>query len=179
MGGGHHDLSFLTELERKAAAIADVLNYTLEIALAQDNMAAMERIAQNSVTIPDIHKIVIASLDQQILSSSDPFETGQQVRDPALNAFLNTATAERQSLMTEAGELMLIQPLRGGSFSASAGGDVVGAVQIVIKTAGAEAAARRVAFQFIGISLAGFVLRSRRPYSRASSVTEPARSSST
>src|SRR5438128_1805789 len=48
------------QLEGKGVALADSLNYTFEVLLGQEAFPSLQRVAENSATIPDMHKLLIA-----------------------------------------------------------------------------------------------------------------------
>jgi signal transduction histidine kinase/CheY-like chemotaxis protein len=149
-----------TQLEGKGIALADALNYTFEVLLGQDSIPSLQRVTENSATIPDVRKILIVRRDRQILASNDHIDVGKQIDTPLLRAYLDRANWQRSTQLTDNGELIIIQPLRGGQFGGGVDGDVVGAVQVTLDRGGAESAARMAALQLLGISLGSYLLLS-------------------
>ena len=104
------------QLEGKGIALADALNYTFEVLLGQDSIPSLQRVTENSATIPDVRKILIVRRDRQILASNDHVDVGKQIDTPLLRAYLERADWQRSTQLTDNGELIIIQPLRGGQF---------------------------------------------------------------
>src|SRR6266508_4717172 len=55
------------DLELRAAALADALNFTFEVLVSQDQATTLQRVAENSATITGVRKIVIVDRNQQVL----------------------------------------------------------------------------------------------------------------
>src|ERR1044071_9712209 len=105
------------QLEGKGIALADSLNYTFEVLLGQDAFPSLQRVAENSATIPDRRNLLIAGRDKQVVVSSHYLNVGKPVNSPYMNAYLDQATWQRNTYLTDDNELIIIQPLRGGRFS--------------------------------------------------------------
>jgi signal transduction histidine kinase/CheY-like chemotaxis protein len=147
-----------TQLEGKGVALADSLNYTFEVLLGQDAFPSLQRVAENSATIPDMRNLLIAGRDKQVLVSSDYLNVGKPVDSPVMSAYLDQATWQHDTYLTDDNTLVIIQPLRGGRFSGGVNGDIVGAVQVTLDRRGAEAVALEAALQLLGISLGSYLL---------------------
>jgi anti-anti-sigma regulatory factor/HAMP domain-containing protein len=152
--------SAFSELESKGLAIAQTLNYTFEVLLGQDALTNLQRLTEDSATLPSVEKIQVAARDQSILASSDPAEANQTVSSPQLRAFLEQADWQTKTYLTEDGELVIIQPLRGKTFLGGMNNNtnIIGAVQVNLNRRNAEAAARNAALRLLAISLTGYLL---------------------
>src|SRR5262247_2567430 len=73
-----------TQLEGKGVALADSLNYTFEVLLGQDAFPSLQRVAENSATIPDMRNLLIAGRDKRVLVSSDYLKVGKPLDSPFL-----------------------------------------------------------------------------------------------
>ena len=80
-----------SQLEGKGVALADSLNYTFEVLLGQEAFPSLQRVAENSATIPDMRKLLIAGRDKQVLASSDHLDVGKPVDSPLVSAYLDQA----------------------------------------------------------------------------------------
>lgn len=145
------------DLEQKASALADMLNYSFEVLMDQDAVDRIQRIAQNGATIPGVESIVIVSQSGQVLASSDPLALGEAAHNALLKRFLEQSPDRRFTQQTDRQELVIIQALHGGRFGSSVRNEVVGAVQVTLSTVRAEAEARAAALQLLGISLGSYL----------------------
>ena len=152
--------SAFSELESKGLAIAQTLNYTFEVLLGQDALTNLQRLTEDSATLPSVEKIQVVARDQSILASSDPAEANQSVSSPQLREFLEQADWQTKTYLTENGELIIIQPLRGKTFLGGMNNNtnLIGAVQVNLTRRNAEAAARNAALRLLAISLTGYLL---------------------
>lgn len=149
-----------SELEHKALALADMLNYSFEVLLDQDAVDHIQRIAQNGATIASVESIVIVTSEGTVLASSDPRAVGQIADGTLLQQFLSQPPGQHLIQLNEQNELVVIYPLRGGRLGSSVRNDNIGAVQITLLTAGAEATARTAALELLAISLGSYLLLS-------------------
>src|SRR5262245_27817572 len=124
------------QLEGKGVALADSLNYTFEVLLGQEAFPSLQRVAENSATIPDVRKLLIADRKKQVVASSDHLDVGKPPSSPLLNMYLDQANWQRQTYLSEGNDLIIIQPLRGGRFVGGVDGDIVGAVQVTLDRRG-------------------------------------------
>ena len=152
--------SAFNELESKGLAIAQTLNYTIEVLLGQDALTNLQRLTEDSATLPSVEKIQVVARDQSILASSDPAEANQSLSSPQLREFLEQADWQTKTYLTENGELIIIQPLRGKTFlgGMNTNTNIIGAVQVNLNRRNAEAAARNAALRLLAISLTGYLL---------------------
>jgi anti-anti-sigma regulatory factor/HAMP domain-containing protein len=150
--------SALDQLEGKGSALTDSLNYTFEVLLGQDAVPSLQRVAENSATIPDVRKLLIADRAQQVVASSDHLDIGKPTTSALLRTYLEQANWQRITSLTADNELIIIQPLRGGRFVGGVNGDIIGAVQVTLERQGADATALRAALQLLGIILGSYLL---------------------
>jgi signal transduction histidine kinase/DNA-binding response OmpR family regulator len=148
------------DLELQAAALADALNFTFEVLVSQDKATTLQRVAENSATIPGVRKIVIVDRNQQVLASSNRLDLDTTLTAGPLRDFIAQRTPQRMTSLTEQNELVIMQPLRGGRFGGQKDGDIVGAIQVIEDTSGAEATARTTALQYLGVTLGSYLLLS-------------------
>ncbi len=150
----------LNELQAKGHALADTLNFSFETILDQQNLIGLQRVADNSTSIEDIHKVAIVELDGAIIISSDRGEmSGGQTRSATVRTFL-----ERQSTAPESyiigDQLIIVHPLRASRFTARPGDNITGAVEVVIDTRRAEIIARDAALRILAITLGSYLFLS-------------------
>ncbi len=148
------------DLELKATALADALNFTFEVLVSQDQATTLQRVAENSATIPGVRKIVIVDRNQQVLASSNRLDLDTTLTAGPLRDFIAQRTPQRMTSLTEQNELVIMQPLRGGRFGGQQDGDIVGAIQVIVDTSGAEATARTTVLQYLGVTLGSYLLLS-------------------
>jgi signal transduction histidine kinase/CheY-like chemotaxis protein len=148
------------DLELKATALADALNFTFEVLVSQDQATPLQRVAENSATIPGVRKIVIVDRNQQVLASSNRLDLDTTLTAGPLRDFIAQRTPQRMTSLTEQNELVIMQPLRGGRFGGQQDGDIVGAIQVIVDTSGAQATARTTALQYLGVTLGSYLLLS-------------------
>jgi len=146
------------QLEGKGVALADSLNYTFEVLLGQEAFPSLQRVAENSATIPDVRKLVIADRHKQVVASSNYVDVGKPTDSSLLSEYLDKADWQRTTYLSDSDELSIIQPLRGGRFVGGLDGDIVGAVQVTLDRRGAEARAIAAALQLLAISLGSYLL---------------------
>jgi hypothetical protein len=132
------------DLELQAAALADALNFTFEVLVSQDQASTLQRVAENSATIPGVRKIIIVDRAQQVLASSNRLDVDTTLTAGPLRDFIVQRTPQRMTSLTEQNELVIMQPLHGGRFGGQGDGDIVGAIQIIVDTSRAEAIARTI-----------------------------------
>lgn len=147
----------LDELQAKGAALADTLNFSFEALLDANKSVGIQRMVDNSASIEDVHKVTVVGLDNAVIASSDRGE----IADGASNSALLHTFLERGEWQPEShivGEhLVIIHPLHGGEYTARPGGDIFGAVEVVIDIERAETTARTAAFNMLLITLGSYV----------------------
>jgi anti-anti-sigma regulatory factor/HAMP domain-containing protein len=148
------------ELQTRGLSLASTLNYTFEVLLGQNSFSGLQRLAENSATLPNVREVLIVARNKKLLASSDPTKVGTEVQPSLLSTYLDQATWETQTYVTENNELVIIQPLRGGRFLGGMEINVIGVTQVTLDRRDIEIAARGVALQLLGISLGSYVLLS-------------------
>jgi diguanylate cyclase (GGDEF)-like protein/PAS domain S-box-containing protein len=150
----------LDELQAKGAALADTLNFSFETMLDQPQLASLQRVADNSTSIEDVRKVSIVDLNGDIIVSSDRSEMAAgRTTSGFVRNFLDGPAAIPASYVGSE-QLVIIHPLRGTHFTARPGDNVVGAIEVVISTARAEATAQTAALVILAITLGSYVLLS-------------------
>jgi anti-anti-sigma regulatory factor/HAMP domain-containing protein len=152
--------SAFSELEARGLAIASTLNYTFEVLLGQEALTNLQRLTEDSATLPSVEKIQVVARDQSILASSVLTEANQLVESSQMRDFLTQADWQTKTYLTENGELIIIQPLQGKTFlgGMNTNTNIIGAVQVTLNRRNAEADARNAALRLLGISLVGYLL---------------------
>ncbi|HYF62227.1 MAG TPA: HAMP domain-containing protein, partial [Herpetosiphonaceae bacterium] len=152
--------SAFSELESKGLAIASTLNYTFEVLIGQDALTNLQRLTEDSANLPSVEKIQVVARNQTILASSAPAEANQAVGAPHMREFLAQADWQTKTYLTDNGELVIIQPLRGKSFLGGMNNttNIIGAVQVNLNRRNAEAEARNAALRLLGITMTGYLL---------------------
>jgi anti-anti-sigma regulatory factor/HAMP domain-containing protein len=148
------------ELQTRGLTLASTLNYTFEVLLGQNSFSGLQRLAENSATLPNVREVLIVGRNKKLLASSDPTKVGAEIQSPLMSAYLDQGTWQTQTSVTEDNELVIIQPLRGGRFLGGMEINVIGATQVTLDRRDIELAARGIALQLLGISLGSYVLLS-------------------
>jgi diguanylate cyclase (GGDEF)-like protein/PAS domain S-box-containing protein len=150
----------MDELQAKGAALADTLNFSFEAMLDQQQLAPLQRVADNSTSIEDVQKVAIIGLDGDIIVSSDRSEMAAgETESGFVRTFLDGTTLAPTSYIGD-DHLVIIHPLQGTQFAARPGDDITGAVEVVIDTTRVEAMARDAAFRMLAITLGSYALLS-------------------
>ncbi len=152
--------SAFSELEARGLAIASTLNYTFEVLLGQEALTNLQRLTEDSATLPSVEKIQIVARNQIILASSVPAEASQASASPLMRDFLDQADWQTKTYLSEDGQLIIIQPLRGKTFlgGMNTNTSIIGAVQVNLNRRNADTAAGNAALRLLGISLIGYLL---------------------
>jgi diguanylate cyclase (GGDEF)-like protein/PAS domain S-box-containing protein len=147
----------LDELQAKGAALADTLNFSFETLLDANKIVGIQRMVDNSASIEDVRKVTVVDLDSTILASSNRGEIADGTTESVLvQQFLERAEWQPETHIV--GErLIIIHPLHGGQYTARPGGDIFGAVEVVIDTERAETTARVAALNMLLITLGSYI----------------------
>src|SRR5262245_27103065 len=148
------------ELETRGFTLANTLNYTFEVLLGQSAFAGLQRLTENSATLPNVKEVLIVARNKKILASSDRQQVNAEIRPSLMSAYLDQADWTAKKYLTENNELVIIQPLRGGRFLGGMEMNVIGATQVTMDRRDIEAVARGAALQLLAISLGSYVLLS-------------------
>lgn len=129
------------QLEQRAHAISDNLNFAVENLLVAGNVTEMRRMVANVASSKDVSRISIVDRNSKILADSQPFRIGS--RRPEIQ-IQRTLSDERSFwdyvYLDKQPVLLVINPLRGGLYSATDRSDVVGAIVLEMDTTPLHAA---------------------------------------
>jgi diguanylate cyclase (GGDEF)-like protein/PAS domain S-box-containing protein len=150
----------LDELQAKGAALADTLNFSFEALLDAEKAVGLQRLVDNSASIEDVDKVTVVGLQREIIASSDRGEIYDgTTRSALVRGFLRRADWQPETHIYH-NHLVIIHPLHGGEYTARPGGDIFGAVEVVINTERAEQTARAAALNMLLITLGSYVFLS-------------------
>jgi signal transduction histidine kinase len=155
----------LTYVQTRAAVVAeqenfaDVLQYTFETLLSQEAHASLQRVIENSATLPGVRRIRVADLEGSAIGSSARVEIGGRLEEGAVLAYM--ARGEWRNLTVEPHDtVILLRPLRGSSAVRSGGSGIVAVAELTFSREALEAAALRAALRLLAISLGSYVILS-------------------
>lgn len=148
------------ELETRGFTLANTLNNTFEVLLGQNAFSGLQRLTENSATLPNVKEVLIVARNKKILASSDRDQVNSEIPSSLMSAYLDQADWRAKNYLTENNELVIIQPLRGGRFLGGMEINVIGATQVTLDRNDIEAVARGAALQLLGISLGSYLLLS-------------------
>lgn len=148
----------LIALERQGDAVATTLSYAFEVLLDDEELTSLQRIATNSILLPNVREIIAVDLGGKVIASGERVEVGKPVRSPYLRAFLEEGAVKPLTRETEDSGLVVLRPLLRGKYSSALDTGVVGAVQITMDRREIEAQAFAVALQQLGIHAGSYVL---------------------
>ena len=148
------------ELETRGFTLANTLNYTFEVLLGQNAFSGLQRLTENSATLPNVKGVLIVARNKKILASSEREKLNTEIQPSLMSTYLDQADWQAKKYLTENNELVIIQPLRGGRFLGGMEINVIGATQVTLDRRDIEAVARGAALQLLGISLGSFLLLS-------------------
>jgi rsbT co-antagonist protein RsbR len=148
------------ELETRGFTLANTLNYTFEVLLGQSAFSGLQRLTENSATLPNVKEVLIVARNKKILASSDREKVNTEIQSSLMSTYLDQADWQAKKYLTENNELVIIQPLRGGRFLGGMEINVIGATQVTLDRHDIEAVARGAALQLLGISLGSYLLLS-------------------
>jgi anti-anti-sigma factor len=145
-------------LERQGDSVSTTLGYAIEILLDGEDLLSVQRIATNSILLPNVREVVVADLAGKVLVSGDRTDVGKPVRSPHLRAYLEKGAASAVTIENEAGELLVIRPLRRGRYESALDTGLIGAVEITLDQRETRAKAFALARRQLGIHLGGYAL---------------------
>jgi len=145
-------------LERQGDAVSATLGYAIEVLLDEDDFTSVQRIATNSILLPNVREVVVADLAGNVLGSGDRVEVGKPARSRHLRAYLEQGAASAVTVENEAGELLVIRPLRRGKFESALDSGLIGAVQITLDQREARAKAFALARRQLSLHAGGYAL---------------------
>jgi rsbT co-antagonist protein RsbR len=148
------------ELETRGFTLANTLNYTFEVLLGQNAFSGLQRLTENSATLPNVKEVLIVARNRKILASNEREKVNTEIQPSLMSAYLEQADWQAEKYLTDNNELVIIQPLRGGRFLGGMEMNVIGATQVTLDRRDIEAVARGAALQLLGISLGAFLLLS-------------------
>jgi anti-anti-sigma regulatory factor/HAMP domain-containing protein len=148
------------ELETRGFTLANTLNYTFEVLLGQNAFSGLQRLTENSATLPNVKEVLIVARNKKILAGSAREKVNTELQSSLMNMYLDQADWQAKKYLTENNELVIIQPLRGGRFLGGMEINVIGATQVTLDRRDIEAVARGAALQLLGISLGSYLLLS-------------------
>lgn len=159
----------IMRLELRGAMLADMLQYSFEVlleqksVLGQSDMFSLQRLAENSIQVQDMHAVMIVDQSGSILVSGNLSDVGQTTTSPQMQSYLQEAHWRRKTHLNADNMLVILQPISGGTLQSDTGSAIAGVIEIRIDRQSAVAAARSTALSLLGISfgayfLLGFVL---------------------
>jgi anti-anti-sigma factor len=148
------------ELETRGFTLANTLNYTFEVLLGQNAFSGLQRLTENSATLPNVKEVLIVARNKKILASSEREKVNTEIQSALMSAYLDQADWQAKKYLTDNNELVIIQPLRGGRFLGGMEINVIGATQVTLDRRDIEAVARGAALQLLGISLGSYLVLS-------------------
>lgn len=151
--------SAVEEMEKKGFALANALNSGFETLLVDERFTGLQRIADNSTSIPDVLQVTIVSRDGMVMASSKQDDVGKETRSSGVKQFLQQATWEPITYTNDDGNLVVLQPLRWNSIAVSVpGANVFGVVEVVMDRSRAEMDSRIGTLRLLGITLGGYLM---------------------
>lgn len=147
----------LIELERQGDAIATTLNYSFEVLLDNQDVTSIQRIATNSILLPNVREVIAADLHGRVIASGDRIDARKPAKSPLLRAFLERGAVRAETHASD-GDLILLRTLHEGKYTTALDSGIVGGVQITMDRRESEARAYAIAIRELGIHLGSYAI---------------------
>jgi signal transduction histidine kinase len=117
-----------TQMEGRALALADEINYAFEVLTKYKNEFALHRVVEQTATITEIKEVGITDREGRYLIHNQPEQVGKITKYAFLAQVID---GEQRQVAYQADEFVVIQPLHGQEYSYQYRSDVIGAVVII------------------------------------------------
>jgi anti-anti-sigma factor len=145
-------------LERQGDAISMSLSYAFEVLLDQGELASIQRIAVNSLLLPNVREVIAVDLDAKVIASGERADIDKETRSTQLREFIQGGVDRTVTLEPGDHQIILLRPLRRGQFVSALDSGDLGAVQITMDARESEAMAFAVARRQLFVYLGTFAL---------------------
>lgn len=149
----------VSTLERQGDAISSTLNHTFEVLLDKGATAQMQRVAINTMFLPDVRQVTVVDRSGKVLACTDWRAIGKPVASKLVTEKLKVD--DFLPVVEHQGDTVtFVRPLFSGHYVTGTDNSMVGAVEVVLERGGMQAMADNTLYELIRIQFGAYVLLS-------------------
>lgn len=143
-------------LERQGDSIVSTLNHTFEALVDKGAVAQIQRVATNTMFLPDVRAVTVINKEGLVLACTDRRAIGKPVRSESIKEKLRSE-AFLPSVEHEDNTLVFVRPLFSGRYESGQDNGLVGAIEVVLERTEMRAIADDTVFDLVGIQLGAYI----------------------